>query len=532
MEIDINDMGSIGAVADMPPYMLPPEAWTQAVNMRSRDGGLERPLGWSSVFGTPTVAPHFIMPAMTTAVAYWMYTSLTKAYVYDGSTHTNITRQSAGVDVNYTATNGYDWNGTNLGGIPILNNGADVPQFWSPISVATKLANLTNWTATTRAKVIRSFGPFLVAFNVTDAGVSRPHLIRWSHPADPGSVPSSWDTADPTKDAGDTELSDVNSGVIHDALPLGSIMYVYKENAVHKMRFVGGRKIMDFGDAAWLPTIGILAPRCVGVTGDGRKHVFASRDDLLWHDGNQVRSILTRRQKRRLGGDMDSQAFQSSFIFANPLYNEMIFCYPGTGLSFPDRGFFLQYGDGDDFCITEIDGITFRHAAAGPIENPATELWSDNPSEVWSDETGPWAQQDRYRVVLAGTADTLLFKLDEGTSRNGTGFISTLQREGLSIIGRNRRTGEWIVDHHAMKLFQRLWPKLQGSPVSVRIGVQQTVKGAVTWSDVTTFDPATDVTADILPMQGRAISLEIKWAAGTSGRIDGYKLELEPVSEF
>jgi hypothetical protein len=58
------------------------------------------------------------------------------------------------------------------------------------------------------------------------------------------------------------------------------------------------------------------------------------------------------------------------------------------------------------------------------------------------------------------------------------------------------------------------------------------VKGAVEWGAVTTFDPATDVTADMLPMQGRAISIEIKWAAGTSGRIDGYKLELEQVSEF
>jgi hypothetical protein len=430
MEIDINDMASIGGVADTPPYMLPPEAWTQAVNIRAKDGGLERPLGWSSVFGTPTVAPHFLMPVMTTAVAYWIYTSLTKAYVYDGTTHTEITRLAG----NYTATNGYDWNGTNLGGIPILNNGADIPQFWSPIAAATKLLNLTNWNATTRAKVIRSFGPFLVAFNITDAGTSRPHLVRWSHPADPGSVPSSWDTADETKDTGDTELSDVNSGVIHDALPLGSIMYIYKENAVHKMRFVGGRKIMDFGDAAWLPTIGILAPRCVAVSGDGRKHVFASRDDLLWHDGNQVRSILNRRQKRRLAADMDSQNFPSSFIFANPNFSEMIFVYPGTGLSFPDRGFFLQYGDGDEFCITDIDGITFRHAAAGPIENPSLELWSDNPSELWSDETGPWATQDRYRVVLAGTADTLLFKLDEGLQETELDSLVRFRGKGLSIL--------------------------------------------------------------------------------------------------
>src|SRR6478735_4718714 len=111
MIVDINDLATVGQVNDRPPYMLPPEAWTLAENIRYTKDGVEVLAGWASVFGTPGVAPHFAMPVKSTSQTYWLYTSLTKGYVYDGSTHTNITRQTAGVDVNYTANDTANWNG-------------------------------------------------------------------------------------------------------------------------------------------------------------------------------------------------------------------------------------------------------------------------------------------------------------------------------------------------------------------------------------------------------------------------------------
>src|SRR5687767_14481194 len=122
-EVDINDIAKIGAVADTPAYMLPPEAWTQALNMRVVDDGLESLPGWEQIFGTPSVVPHFGTSVTTASATFILYTSLTKAYGYDGTSHTNITRQSAGVDVDYTASDTTQWNGTLLGSVPILNNG-------------------------------------------------------------------------------------------------------------------------------------------------------------------------------------------------------------------------------------------------------------------------------------------------------------------------------------------------------------------------------------------------------------------------
>lgn len=528
-EVEINDIAKIGAVADVPAYMLPPEAWNFVQNARAIDLGLEKLLGWTQIFGTPGVAPHFVMPISTVAQNFWLYASLTKIYVFDGATHTNITRQTAAVDVNYTVTEGADWNGTVLGGVPILNNGADVPQFWSTIAVGTKMVGLTNWPATLRTKILRAHGPFLMAFGLIDNGVSYPHRVRWSHPADPGTVPTSWDVTNATKDAGEVDLSDVNSGIIQDALPLGNVMFAYKETSTWKARFVGGRSVFDFGEGPWLPTMGLLAARCVALTGDGQRHVVATQDDIVWHNGNTVRSILNNRQRRRLSGEIDTTNFENSFMFANPLFNEMWFCYPSTGNEFPDTALIMNYSDPEAWVVTEANGITFRHAAVGNIESPSEETWEDNPTEIWTDDTGAWGELERRRVVLAGTAATKFYNLDRGATRDGTSFSGTIRRDGLSIIGR-KRNGEWIVDHQFRKMARRLWPKLQGGPVNIRLGASETVNGSVGWGAYVEFNPSAEVTADVAPISGRALSVEF---TSTNGfRLDGYKLDLVKLGQF
>lgn len=523
--IDINDLASIGVVRDTPPFQLPPEAWSLGLNVRAVDGGIERIEGWDQVFGTPLVAPHFAIAISTAAQDFWVYVSLTKASGYDGSTHSDITRAVGG---DYTATNTSDWNGTILGGVLVLNNGADVPQFWVTPALATRLSNLTNWPATWRAKVMRAFGPFLVAFGLTKGGVLYPHLVQWSHPADPGSVPVSWDDADPTKDTGKTDLPDVQSGVILEALPLQSQMYIYKQGAVWRMSSTRGRFVFDF--KTFLETVGILGPRCVALTGDGLRHVVATQDDIIWHNGNTVHSILTKRMKRYLFNEIDTVNFANSFMYCNPAKNEMRFCYPSQGQTHPDKELIWNYAEGQEGAITEADGVTYRNAAIGPVETADEATWEDG-TQTWEEEVGPWSEINRRRVVLSAPAATKLYGLDRTSTRDGAAFTATLQREGLALIGR-KRSGEWIVDHEIMKMLKRVWPKMSGGPVNVRLGSQQTVGGPISWSNAVTFDPASQTYVDFLPVSGRAVGVEISSSAAVSWRIDGYKVDIEKLGNY
>lgn len=525
-EVEINDLASLGAIQDIKPYMLPPEAWTLALNMRYRDGAPESLLGWEQVFGTPGGAPHFIMPISVIAANYWLYASLTDIFVYDGATHDNITRLVGGP---YTASNTPDWNGTILGGIPIFNNGLDVPQFRANMTAGTKFANLTNWPGTLRAKIIRAFGPFLMAFSLVESGVQKPHTILWSHPADPGTLPISWDDTDATKDTGRKDLEDVNSGVILDALPLQSIMYVYKENSTWRVTPIGGRFIFDF--KALFETSGILAPRCVALTGDGKRHCVVTQDDMIWHNGNQVVSILDKKQKTQLFAEMDTNNYGNSFLFCNPLAGEMWFCYPTAGATHPNKALIWNYREGGERgVISYADGITFRNAAIGNIEGDSDELWSTG-EDTWEEDTGQWSEFSRRRVLLAGTDAMKFYNMDRGSTRDGVAFIQTLQREGLALVGR-KRNGDPIVDFKNLKLFQRLWPKVaEGQTINIRLGSQLAIDGPITWGAVTEFNPAQNRFANNLPISGAALSIEFS-ASSKSWRLDGYKMDVAILGQF
>lgn len=524
-EVDINDLASLGVINDVKPYMLPPEAWTLALNMRYRDGAPESLLGWAQIFGALPQAPHFLMPIDTVATNYWLWASLTRIYAYDGATHDNITRAVGG---DYNAGETRNWNGTILGGIPIFNNGVDVPQFRANMTAGTKFADLTNWPGNLRARVIRAFGPYLMAFGLTEAAVVKPHTILWSHPADPGSIPSSWDSTDPTKDAGRKDLEDVNSGIIIDALPLSSAMYIYKGTATWRALTIGGRFIFDF--KPFLTTSGILAPRCVALTGDGKKHCVVTQDDMIWHDGNRTISILDDRQRTRLFGEIDTLNFTNSFLFCNPLASEMWFCYPTQGNTNPNKALIWNYKEGGEKgVISFADGITFRNAAVGDIEGDSDELWSDGTDE-WDEDTGPWSEFSRRRVVLAGADASKFYNMDKGSARDGVSFTQTLQREGLSIIGR-KRTGQWIEDHQRRKLLGRLWPKVTGSSINIRLGSAELVDGPVTWGPSVLFDPTVKNAADNDPISGAALAIEFS-NASKSWRLDGYKMDLMLLGNF
>jgi len=122
---EFNNVGAIGFIKDTPPEKLPGNAeifaWSDVNNVRMVNGDVEKSLGYSTIF-TPSVAPWFINYVKSGQNNYYVYFSNAKAYVYDGTTNYNITRQTAGVDVDYTADSDYMWDATSLNNIPVYNN--------------------------------------------------------------------------------------------------------------------------------------------------------------------------------------------------------------------------------------------------------------------------------------------------------------------------------------------------------------------------------------------------------------------------
>ncbi len=524
MEANFDQLALFGLIKDVPNYKTPPEAWTLAEGIRFSDGAAEKLAGRSEVFPSAPVDPAFLMSIRTPSQIFWPYASLTKGYVWDGATHTDITRSVGG---DYTASHSSEWGGLVLGGIAILNNGIDVPQFWATPNIGTRLADLTNWPSTLRAKRIAALKGYLVAADITDTGTRYAHRIKWSNPAEPGSVPDSWDSTNEANDAGEKDLEDVNSGVLQDVVRLRDRLMLYKTNSIWSMRWIGGRFVFAFDP--YLETVGLLAPRCAVAYGKGFRHFVVTEDDIIIHSGQgEPVSIADRRLKKYLFSRISATNFSKSFCFHNIRQTEVWFCYPSTSSNEVDSALIWNYSEGNGAGAFSEAMVNFDWVAQGVIEDADVGDW-DGDANSWDSDESLWANASRVQNVAAVSSESNFQRLDINYDNLGVSYNSTLQRLGLGIVGR-QRDGQWKVNFKQRKFVHRIWIEGEGT-FDVRLGQQEKVAGGVTWLDYQTFVAGTDLYLDF-EVEGRAICIEFRDTGTSYWKVEGYTLELEPSGEI
>ena len=412
--VNIDNAGQYGIVTDIPPYQLPPNAWSGGNNVRVRNSGIKKCAGFEEVFASCPIPPHYIFPVSDGTSVYWLALGEDKAYVFknQGGGWTNITRQTTGADVNYTTSEEEGWSHTIIGGVPVMTNFRDPPQFWGLSSgiyaTGTKLAELSNWEASTDlCKSIKSFKTFLIALNLTRASVPYPKLVKWSNEAASHAVPTSWDEADATKDAGEYELADTPGDII-DGLQLGESFMIYKDDAIYIMNYIGTPFIFSFKLLS--PTIGILAKNCVSEFSGG--HFFFGKTNIYLNNGQTISPLLTDRLRREVFDNLDGDNFKRSFTVADYNRNEMLACYPSGGYTYPNKAIIWNWS---------TNTLTLRD-----LPNPSSMgfgvAFVSTDSDEWDDNTKDWDTAARVwgSLTFEKGAENLLFCVP-GTS---TGVMS------------------------------------------------------------------------------------------------------------
>ena len=366
----INQIGSPGIIYDVPAHSLGPTAWTDGSNIRFGEDGVESFLGDQPTFSTASVSPLWIQFFPPITGPRWVYTTLTEAWCYQGSTHTEITRASG--DYNAIATE--RWHSTMFNGIGILNNTIDVPQMWTDIDSTTALADLTNWTSTRRCKSLKSFKNFLVALYMTDSSVARPYRILWSDSADTGTVPGSWDSTDPTTDSREFDLAETSDYLV-DQLALGDVNIIYKENSTWGMQYIGPPFYFRFWKI--LSKNGMLHRDCVVNVPFG--HCVVTQDDIIVHSGaiEQSESIVDAKMRNWIFNTIDPDNFKNSFLLANPRSNEVLFFFPESGETYASIAVVWNYKY-KSLGIRELSA-TIPFGSSGPVGESITDDpgWDD-----------------------------------------------------------------------------------------------------------------------------------------------------------
>jgi len=524
MKKQFKNVGNIGIVLDTDPFNLPEEAWSEGNNVRFKEGRIEKFLGHTSVFAATTATAQWAIPVLDGASYYWVYPSLTKCHVTDGATHFNITRQTTltsatAIDKDYTGTATNRWNGGIISGIPVLNNGVDEPQMWSPVGTGNRLVPLTYNTANTwlgvnyTAKVVRPFKSFLIALDVNKAGSRYPHMVKWSDQADSGSVPASWDETDTTILAGEADLSDTN-GYLVDCLPMGDTNIIYKEDCVWGQDLISTSEVFKFYKLP-LP-FGLMAINCVAEV-EG-KHVVLTNNDVVIHDGHNFESILDTKMRRALFDNIDSTNYKTSFVSPNYPKNEVWICYPTSGQTLPDTAIVWNYKENT---LTQRDVPSIPFMAWG-IVNTTTQAvyWTEYSATafIWQAVEQAWGERnfDAFELANLFTSGTQFYKVDLGGTFGGTDVIAYAQKESLDFG-----------DPFMVKRVKRIYPRLEGvDTVTISIGTQMKKTDAITWTNYT-FDPTTDEKLDVRN-SGRFLSFKFNVTGSNAWTLHSFDVEFEP----
>jgi len=507
--IPFTNIGDIGVIKDKAAHSLPGNAWTDAVNVRFNDGYAEKSLGYSSQLGTPSIAPYFLLPFQSTSLFYWIYAGLNSVYITEGTAHPDITRTSGA----YAATADDNWTGGTLGGIPILCNGFDVPQMLFPASPSNSLSELSNWPANTQASVVKPFKNYLVALAMGEGGADYPYVVRWSHPADPGTVPTSWDYTDPTLDAGRVPLSE-GGGAIVDGGSLRDSFIIYREFSTYSMRFIGGRFIFEFRQI--FPSNGIFAKRCFAEF-EG-KHVVLTTDDLILHDGVSQESVLDSKYRDTLFSELNGATNNKrTYLSVNYAKNEVWVCYPIGSDEFPTKALVWNY---------RHNTIGFRTLPGAMdivfevIDPQSTATW-DSDSDTWDSDSSKWNAKEynpaKRAMLMADTANTKLYKMDDTNQDDGISITATLERTELPI-------GNSFDDIVHVK---RIYPKLTGSgAVTVYVGGQNIIGESVTYDAGQTFTIGTDYKLDVRATW-RLPAVKFESTGDVSWKFHGFDLDVD-----
>lgn len=511
--VKVKNVGQIGLNQDLSQAELPINAWSDCQNVRFLDGYAYQFLGHGEVYNSPAYIPQHVIPCNVAGNRFWVYATAGKQFavtiVAGVATHYDITHLTARTGV----VN--QWTSTLLSGVPIFNAGdtATVPMAWS-LNTANKFVDLTNWPAATYCKSIKAFKNYLIALNITKGSTNYPFMVKWSHPADPGGLPSSWNEADATKQAGEADLAEGYDPII-DGMQLRDSFMIYKENSCWRMDFIGGNYIFKFSKV--LGKSGAMNRNCI--TDIDGYHVVLTQNDIIIHDGNTATSILDKATRRSLFQSIDVDNYQKAFVFANPFFNEVYICYPQIGSSSCDKAIIYNYVDKT---VSARDMPNVNHATYGPVDNGLIGNWAQD-SAPWDSDLTKWNGPDFVPTaarVIMGSNNTKLYMLDASASFDGVIPSAYLERRGLSFDASE-----------TLKLIRGIRPRIVGNTgqtVLIQIGSQTDPFLEPVWGPVMTHTIGSTIANDCL-ISGRYIAIRFSTGTAYQWRLDSYDIDVNPM---
>lgn len=502
----------IGVNLDQDPVELNGSAYQVLENMVPRVGKMARARGYEEIWTPPLFPPQYLLFTPQLGAQVWLYAGTSNIATVDAlGQHTDRTPL---VFPNPVAANG--WTGGNLNGIAVVNALENEPHYWfQGQALATILPGLRPLH---RYQIMRPFKYHLIGLGYNDGFNDIQDGIQWSDAADPGQIPQTWVPAQ-DNEAGDNILADENGAII-DGYALRDGFFIYKQNSVYEMSYVGGNEVFRFSKV--FGTTGVLTRNCIArVKGS---HVVLGNGDIYQHDGQNIRSLISGKLGEQFFNAIDDENFEASFVAYLEQTEEVWFCVPSIGNTRPNIALVWNV-ETDSFGYRDIPFSDFAAAGVVGFELGAQEVW-DTDDSAWDTDSTQWTentlQTTQNALLIADASNSLLYLGDSTSTANGTAFSSNVGMWGLDLGEPNRE-----------KSVRRVWPRInapEGMEFDVKVYSQSSPQAPVKLRQQITYTP--DGSGLALDVNARYLGIEFGTIESLDWDVAGFDFEYYPRGRF
>ncbi len=108
-------------------------------------------------------------------------------------------------------------------------------------------------------------------------------------------------------------------------------------------------------------------------------------------------------------------------------------CYPSIGSQYCNKALIYNYVN-NSFTFRDLPNI--YHIGPGIVDPGATSVVWSGQSATWTAYSGTWGDRQynptERSILMAGVADTKLYRGDFGQQFAGENYITTIERKGLT----------------------------------------------------------------------------------------------------
>ena len=528
--VPVEQVGQVGIIKDTPTYSLPPNAFSDGLNVRFVDNGVEKLDGYLEVMKDCPIYPQHLVFVNQDEKDYWIVfgnnVPITRAsvnlaiqlYNPSDSQWYNLTPIN-GIQVQSADVWSAEWNGRILyatyGGLENL--------YWpmgtdNKFDITKKFKSFTPKSPTNEDRKfisMYSFKSHVIGLGVNYPDYSNPYMVQWSTPMGTYEEPTAgkWDLLDDTLDAGEYELNETK-GVIVGGRQLGDSFMVYKEDCVYVMNYIGPPFM--FGFKVMAKDIGMLSRNGIDVFDGG--HVFIGNNNVYLNNGQNIIPLLSDKLQSEMFDDISGDNYFRAFVVADKLNTEMLIAWPSHSSRHCDRGIIWNWRTGT-MSLRDLPNID--HACEGVVNLTQGEKWDDTFGE-WDTRIDKWGERSYFNVlqelVFAGYGDKKMYRSGTGNKADTENMYSVIERTGYDLG-----------DPGSVKFVRAVWPKISVSgsnTVNVSVCSQMSPDDPLNWEGPYQYNP--DMQSKVsCRVTGKYFGIKVESEGDFTWRLHGYEFDMD-----